>query len=601
MRQWRDWRRFLTAAHRASPLAAVAMVVTAIALGLQPAAEFWAVQGLVNALLQRHGAGGAGAWPAVLPWLLGLVGAVVTGEIVRGAQPLISERLRLDTEFALERRLLERAGKSPLLTMETPEFHDRLTRARDGLKRYAREVLVDSAAAIRNLTLLGGVLAVLAAAHPAAVAIILAGVVPGWHMRRWMSANLTRLWREQTEDSRKAQYIAGLLTERRPAQEIRLYDLGAELIRRWERHALAPMASRLAVIKKAGALDGAAGVLGAVSYCGAVALLAVATLAGRLTAGGFAASVRVTQEFQGAMYELIWSFSRLQRTTAFTVDLWALLDDDLPRLAAGEIPPPGATVDGAGDRVKACAVRLDSVTFTYPGATQAALAEVSFNVAPGELVAIVGENGAGKTTLTKLLLGLYRPTGGRISIDGDDPYAAGSRLRARMAPVFQNYLRYAVTAGENIGLGWLPGIANQVRIRAAAAASGADAVIDGLTQGYDTLLGKEWQDGTDLSGGQWQKLAVARAYMRDAGLLILDEPTAALDPLAELEVFRQFRQLIAGRTGVLISHRLGAARLADWIVVLKDGRVVETGTHDELMTRAGEYAALFQAQAEWYR
>jgi putative ABC transport system ATP-binding protein/ATP-binding cassette subfamily B protein len=227
---------------------------------------------------------------------------------------------------------------------------------------------------------------------------------------------------------------------------------------------------------------------------------------------------------------------------------------------------------------------------------------VTFRVEPGELIALVGENGAGKSTLVKLLMGLYPPTEGSVQVDGTAPASPeGAPVQPRMASVFQDFARYSIAAGENVGVGEVPAVTDMARIEVAAAGSGASAVIESLPHGYDTILGKQWAGGEELSGGQWQKVAIARGYMRLASLLVLDEPTAALDPLAELEVFRRFQALVKGRTAFLISHRLGAARLADRVFVLKEGRLVEAGSHDELMARNGEYAALFRAQAGWYQ
>jgi ABC-type multidrug transport system fused ATPase/permease subunit len=214
----------------------------------------------------------------------------------------------------------------------------------------------------------------------------------------------------------------------------------------------------------------------------------------------------------------------------------------------------------------------------------------------------VGENGAGKTTLARLLLGLYEPTAGRITIgDTDLAEIAPPAWRARVGAVFQDYVRYALTARENIGFGCLEKLDDDAAIRAAARLSSAAAVIESLPDGYETRLGKEFEGGRDLSQGQWQKLAIARAYFRDAELLVLDEPASALDALAEREVYRQFLAVSEGRTVLLISHRLGSARLADRILFLENGRIVQQGTHDALLAAGGPYAALYAMQAEWYR
>ena len=247
-------------------------------------------------------------------------------------------------------------------------------------------------------------------------------------------------------------------------------------------------------------------------------------------------------------------------------------------------------------------ITLKDVSFTYPGGSSPALSSVNIEIHAGETVALVGENGAGKTTLTKLLLGLYQPTGGSVTVDGVDLSEIDlESWRDRAGAVFQDYMTYAFTARENIGLGRLGSMDDAAAVRAAAARSGAHEAIDELPQGYETLLGREFEGGRDLSRGQWQSLAIARLYLRDAELLVLDEPTSALDAMGEVEVYRQFLELSSNKTVLLVSHRLGSARLADRVVFLEDGEVAEEGPHDELVRAGGAYSELFAMQAEWYR
>jgi ATP-binding cassette, subfamily B, bacterial len=245
---------------------------------------------------------------------------------------------------------------------------------------------------------------------------------------------------------------------------------------------------------------------------------------------------------------------------------------------------------------------LDHVSFRYPGTEKWVLEDISFAIRPGETVALVGANGAGKTTLVKLLTRLYDPTEGSITIDGIDlrDFDPGE-LRSHVGVIFQDYVKYQLTAGENIGFGRIEAIEDTGRIERSAVEAGADVVIGALPQGYDTPLGRWFQDGQELSIGQWQKVALARAFMRDADLLILDEPTSSLDVRSEYEVFRAFDELTAAKMAVLISHRFSTVRMAGRIVVIEDGRVIENGTHDELILRGGRYYELFDMQAASYR
>lgn len=596
MSLFKNWLRFIWAVIATNPLMSVLNLLVTLLIGLQPAAEFWSISHLINDVVMQAGAGAT--WSTALIWL-GLIALILLlGDLARAAQPYLTEWMRQNAELHMQQRLLTAAGDAPLMQMEDAEFFNRFSRARDGLTQHVFAVVSGSIRIAQNLLAIGSLLIVLASTSWPAMVVIAASVLPAWWFKKGVSQRITWLWRVQTEEQRRAAYLAQLLTERRSAQEIRLFGLQQELLRRWRGFTYGPLNKRLAIVRTAGFCDAASGTLGAVSYGASIALLASAAATGRLTVGAFAAAVRVTQDFQNAMSELVWSLSNMHRNAGFTVDFWRFLDD------AGSVQEEvGGEACHTQSRVAPAAeVAFSNVSFVYPGSGHSALTQVSFRVKPGQLVALVGENGAGKSTLVKLLMGLYPPSEGKIAVDGTEPNGeAGSQTRRRMAPVFQDFLRYSLTAGENIGVGEVQALGELSRIEAAAASAGADQVIRQLPAGYDTILGKEWQGGAELSGGQWQKLAIARAYMRDANLLILDEPTAALDPLAELEVFRRFKQLAAGRTGFIISHRLGAARLADVILVLKSGRLVESGTHAELMAQNGEYATLFRTQAEWYK
>ena len=245
---------------------------------------------------------------------------------------------------------------------------------------------------------------------------------------------------------------------------------------------------------------------------------------------------------------------------------------------------------------------LDHVSFQYPAGTRKALEDISLTIRPGEVVALVGENGSGKTTLIKLLCRLYDPTGGTITVDGIDLRQFETKaLRHEIAIIFQDYAHYHLTARENIWLGNTDLPPDHERVSAAARRSGADEVINALPHGYDTILGKRFAEGEELSIGEWQKVALARTFMRDAQIIVLDEPTSSMDAKAEYEVFQSFRQLVSGRTAILISHRFSTVRMADRIYVLKQGSVIEGGTHEELVRVGGTYARLFEMQAQHYR
>jgi ABC-type multidrug transport system fused ATPase/permease subunit len=322
-----------------------------------------------------------------------------------------------------------------------------------------------------------------------------------------------------------------------------------------------------------------------------IALLLAAVVRHTLSPGAFVAYLYALQEY---LDHLSSNANRLEALQRFVADLrWAqtfLEMEGEERQTGRSVPEPAG------------AIRCDDVSFTYPGAAQPALQGINLTLTPGERLALVGENGAGKTTLVKLLLGLYAPTAGRVLAQGVDLQEIDPQeWRAKLGAVFQDYVRYALTARENVGFGRLESLYDLTAIEKAARSSSAATVVAALPQGYETVLGKEFEDGHDLSGGQWQKLALARAYLRDAPIVVLDEPASALDALAEREIYRQFVDLSQEKTMLLITHRLGSARLADRILFLERGQLVEEGTHEELVAAGGRYARLYALQAQWYR
>jgi ATP-binding cassette subfamily B protein len=331
-----------------------------------------------------------------------------------------------------------------------------------------------------------------------------------------------------------------------------------------------------------------------VAIYGSFAFIAYQTVQGVITLGDLVMYFMAFQRGQGFLQEMLSGLAGLYEDNLFLSNLYEFLDLK-PKVVepahASPVPRPMQT-----------GIVLNHVSFQYPTGARKVLEDVSLSIRPGEVVALVGENGSGKTTLVKLLCRLYDPTGGTITIDGMDLRRfETAALRREFSVLFQDYAQYHLTARENIWFGNTALPPDHERVVAAARDSGADDVIRGLPKGYETILGKLFEDGEELSIGEWQKVALSRAFLRDAQIIILDEPTSSLDAKAEYTIFQNFRKLAEGRTAILISHRFSTVRMADRIYVLKEGRIIEGGTHEELVSVGGTYARLFEMQAQHYR
>jgi len=426
------------------------------------------------------------------------------------------------------------------------------------------------------------------------VLVIVAASVPAFLAEARLSGESFRVLTWRAPEGRRLNYLEWILTRDSHVKEVKLYGLGPLVLARYralfrrffdeDRH-LARRRLRAGL---------AYGLVSLAAFYAMYALMASRAAAGAISLGDLTLYIAVFRQGQGAVQSVLQALGGLYEDALFMSNLFAFLEiptgGEAPR-GRPVSPPPGPQT-----------IELRGVSFRYPGQADWALREVSLTLAPGETLGLVGENGAGKSTLVKLLLRLYDPTEGEIRYGGVDLRdLAPEELRRRVGAVFQDFVRYQFSAAENIGLGSPEHLADRGRIEEAARRAGAAQLVEGLPQGYETVLGGWFEQGHELSAGQWQKLAVARAFMRDqADLLILDEPTASIDAEAEHELFLRFRELAADRTAIVISHRFSTVRIADRIAVLRGGRLVELGTHRELLARDARYAHLFRLQAAGY-
>ena len=577
-----------------------ALLGQSIVSGVATPLAVWAMTGLVDALAAAA-SGASDFWPVAIPWLA-LLFAVF---FARSAQYAVAAYIALFVherlQAVLQRQVFEQAVALPLASFERPDYYQKLETGQRAIGRPPGGIVVALTGQISVLIGLVGLLLLFAQAHwLLAVALVATTVlragVGAWQSRRWIEVNY-----RASSERREMGYWAAQLSSRAAAPELRLFGVAPVLLARWRRAFERFLSVATAARRRAARANLATSALQeAVGWVVILALLLFA-LQGTVSIGSLVALLYGLSRFRSLTDSLSWSTHGLVEQVSRLAHLREFLalkpEPQLRHARANGVPSLREEV------------RFQNVSFTYPGADRPALANVTLTLRPQERVALVGENGAGKTTLVRLLLGLYRPDAGRITVDGTDLTDLDpAQWRRRATAIFQDFMRYPTSVAENIGyadvalLGDDADLSTAVhpRIVTAAERSGAATFVADLPAGYATPLGKEFEAGVELSAGQWQRLAIARAYLRDAQIVVLDEPTAALDPRAEVTVYRRFRAAAAGRCAVFISHRLGSARLAARIIVLRAGRVVEAGDHEALLARGGEYARMYRLQASWY-
>lgn len=566
----------------------VAMVLQ-LAAGAGVAAQILVGRWLLQRLL---GDGDVTEFSSVLPLLvaLGVVSAAVSfaNQAMGLQQQLVGSLL---ANHALERihRITTRVD---LLAFESPQFHDRLQRAVVNAQLRPMQLTTGTLNLLSSLLAIGGIAVALLIIEPLFVLLMALAYVPTW-LATTMAARAGYAFSvEQTERDRRRLYHSQLLTGRAEAKEIRAFNLSEFLSRRHDDLAAERIADLRSMLARQLRLRLLGSLATSLLTAAAIAVLVYFVTSGRLdiasAASAAAAVVILGQRLQG----LAGGASAIYEGSLFVEDFTTFLElEPLIEAARPRAPAPAAFRR----------LTVEDVTFSYPGEREPALCNVSLEINAGEVIALVGENGSGKTTLAKLLAGLWPPDSGRVMWDDVDTSRVDpDELRRAVAVIFQDFVKYQLSARENIAMGRHEHFDDLYGTRRAAQQAGGDSFLAALPKGYETRLGPQYFGGTELSVGQWQRVALARAFFRDCPFIILDEPTAALDPRAEHDLFRNIRSLASGRTVLLISHRFSSVRSADRIYVLSAGRVTEQGTHEQLMAQGGLYAELFQLQASAY-
>lgn len=527
-------------------------------------------------------------WTWVLTELALAVISSLLGRAITLTDSLLGDLVNNDSSV----RIIRHAATLDLYQFEDANFYDKLERARTQTAgRTALMSMVLSQA--QDLITVAFLAAGLVAFNPWLLIILVVAVIPSFIGETKFNAESYSLSRSWTPERREIDYLRYIGASNETAKEIKIFGLENFIADRFK-----SISDRYFLVNQKLALRRAAwgaffSTLGTLSYYAAYVFVIGQTVMGQITVGTLTFLAGAFSRLQGLLQSVMSRFSRIAETSLYLQDLFDFLElKPLAGCHAGGKKIPRPIRQG---------FVFENVGFKYPDTDVWALRNLSFTLNPGEKLALVGENGAGKTTLVKLLAHLYEPTEGRILLDGVDLCEYDPEdLRREIGVIFQDYVRFMFTAGENISIGNITEQQNHIRITDSAHKSLADTVIEPLPKKYDQMLGKRFAGGVDLSGGQWQKVALARAYMREAQLIILDEPTAALDARAEHEVFVRFAELMKGKAAVLISHRFSTVRMADRILFLEHGQLLELGTHEELVAKGGKYAELFRLQAKGY-
>jgi ATP-binding cassette, subfamily B, bacterial len=579
----------------ATPALTVATVVLLLLSGLLPVLALYLMKLMLDTItVALQAADPQAAFQQVATAIALAGGVALANALVRSVYSVVANahsRLVVDHIF---QKLQDRATRVELEFYENAEYYDLFFRVKSEAAHRLIVVLNAATAVVQSSLSLAGVSWLLLSIHWAVIPILLIALLPGMLVRMRYSRQLHDLTVAYTSEDRRSQYYDWMLTGKEHAKEIRIFDLGSLFKSRYAEARRLLRKLRLQIETRRALWDAVAQSAGTIAVFGSFGVIAHQTIMGRNTLGDLVLFYQAFQRGQGFLQELLNGLTTLYENNLFLSSLYEFLDLQ-PKIVEATNPLSFPTPIRNG-------IRFENVDFQYPNGSRSVLEAVNLEIGPGEVIALVGENGSGKTTLIKLLCRLYEPTGGQITIDGQDvgKYATAD-LRKAIGVIFQDYAHYYLTARENIHFGNANSPPDESAIIAAAQQSGAHEIITHLPKGYNTVLGTLFQDGEELSIGQWQKVALARAFLRDSQLIVLDEPTSALDPKAEYEVFKTFRELLDGRSAILISHRMATVRMADRIFVLDKGRIVECGSHDELMRRNGTYAALFETQAQYYR
>lgn len=571
----------------------VILAILTLVAGLLPAAIAYTGKLIVDGVVLASGSG----LERDRLFTLGYLGLeAISVALLAGSQRGLSvsqSLLRVLLGQKVNIMILEKALSLDLAHFEDSEFYDKMTRARREASSRPLSLVSRTFSLVQDglaLVTYGGLLLKFSGW---AVVVLLLSAVPAFAAETRFAGEAFRLFRWRAPETREQTYLETLIAREDFAKEVQLYKLGPMLLERYRSIFARLYGEDRDLTIRRGVWGYLLGLLSTAAFYVAYAWIVVEAIAGRISLGDMTMYLIVFRQGQTTFSHTLTSIGGMYEDNLYLSNLYEFLEQRIPK-------PPGKVTEGL---VPGDGIRIENVSFAYPGSLQPVLKNISLHLKPGEKLAIVGENGSGKTTLIKLLTRLYTPDSGRILLDGLDLQEWDVEvLHKRIGVIFQNFVRYQFTAGENIGVGDVEHLEDKARWQLSAEKGMAQPFIEQMPEGFQTQLGRWFKGGQELSGGQWQKIALSRAFMRTkADILVLDEPTAAMDAEAEFQIFDRLRSLSQNQMVILISHRFSTVRMADKIVVLTAGEVVERGTHEELLEAGGRYAWLFRLQAAGYR
>ncbi|HYB96312.1 MAG TPA: ABC transporter ATP-binding protein [Vicinamibacterales bacterium] len=588
----KNLRQGLALAWAASPQSLIRFSVLGMISAAMPPIAVYLGASLVNRIAAARAQ--SLGWPDVLPIIVGLWAAAflqrAIGAYMGYGRNLFVRRVQLEAE----RRLLQQAATVDLGHFDNSDWHDRLARAKRDVSWRPGDLtwsVLGLSGNIVTIVLMAGLLASL---HYVLVILALAAAILSLLLERRVTVKLYEFFYKETPEEREREYLGDLLVQARTTKEIRAYVLADYLLGRYRERSEELYRLREQMYRSGTRISMLTGLVTGTALALAYLFVAVEGISGAIDPGGVVLVIGAFASVSGTLGNISSTFVAVDQHTTF-------LEDYFSFLRIGPLVPVKAPPRAVPASLEA-GIEFDNVTFTYPGATDPAVENLSLHIRGGELIALVGENGAGKSTLIKLLMRFYDPTAGVVRAGGTDLRdVEPAEWRGRIGVLFQDYATYELSVRENVRMGRPGQHADDARVLQALRDARSDWLLRKMPKGLDAKVGRLFEGGHDLSGGEWQRLALARIMYRDADVWILDEPTSSLDPEAEAAIFAELKSMLRGRIGIVISHRFSTVRIADRIAVMADGRVVEIGSHDQLLHAGGRYAELFELQAAGYR